>query len=171
LRTRRSGFSKSNAVTLLIVGIFVGIVIAALVLTYAPSGRTSTTTNDPISVSGLTLISGTGSSASLNKTCAGDTYLQIYVTNNSPNIYYLTNVTMIEYHTSKNSTALTPLSNGCLPVSESNPEVPQGANDVLIQTYPVASVPPYTGWNVTIIFSNGQSVFQPDLLSSPSAGG
>lgn len=171
MRSQR-GISKSNAVTLLIVGIFVGIVVASLVLTYAPNGsvNSSSSTTDPIFVSTLTLISGSGSSVSLNKTCAGDTYLEIYVTNNSPNIFYLTNVTMSAYHSSAKGTVLIPLSNGCLPVSEGNPEVPQGADDVLIQTYPDVSVYPYSGWNVTVNFSNGQSLFQPDLLASPAAG-
>jgi hypothetical protein len=169
-----SGLSKSNAVTLLIVGVFVGIVVVSLVVTYAPLGTsetTPTTTNDPITISGLTLTSGSASYESLNKTCGEYASLQISVTNDSPNIYYLSSVTIIEYHSSKNNgTVLTPASNGCLPVSETNPEVPQGADDVLIQTYPNVTVGFPSIWNVTINFSNGQSVFQPALTAQPYTG-
>lgn len=171
MRTGTSGLSKSNAITLLVVGVFVALVIVSLVLTYAPSVTTATTPNDPISISALTLIAGSASSVSLNKTCGEYASLQIYVTNNSPNIYYLSNVTIMEYHASKNNgTTLTPVSNGCLPVSQTNPEVPQGADDVLIQTYPDITVVFPSIWNVTVNFSNGQNVFQAALAATPYTG-
>jgi hypothetical protein len=168
IHTNRSAYTKSSIITTVLVVIFVAIVIYGLVLTYLPTKQDNTSTTETLYTSGLTLISGSASSISFNQTCLGDTYLQLYVTNNSPNIYYLTNVTITAFHSSaKNSTVLVPISNGCLPVYESRPEIPEGSDDILIQTYPAVSVPPYTGWNVTIEFSDGQNITQPNLQAEP----
>jgi hypothetical protein len=165
----KQGVSQSNLITSIVVGGFVVLVVAGLVLAYltpTPNESTSTTAQ-ALFFSGLSLLSGSGSSNSLNATCSGDSQLELSVTNSAPNTIYMTNVTMSESH-STNATTLVPLSNGCIPVSENNPPIASGSNDFQILTYPSVPVPPYTSWNVTIYFSDGQTLSQLSI-SSPLA--
>ena len=150
----------------MLVGLFVGLVVIGMLFVWVfPS---NTATGGGLSVSALTLISGSASSLSFNKTCAGDTYLEIYVSNSGSSSISLTNASITLYdspHTQ--GVVLVPESSGCIPVWESNPTIPPNSDDILIQTYPDVPVPPYTGWNVTILFSNGEKLTQPDLAASP----
>jgi hypothetical protein len=166
----KKGISRSNAVTALVLVTFVGIVVVALVLTYVlPSiepART-TTTSSGLYFAGLMLVSGASSSSSFNKTCLGDAYLELYVTNLSATPVNLTSVA-ISSSGIVNATSLIALSNGCLPISEVEPTVQVGANDYLVQTYPNVPVAPYTIWNVTIEFSDGQTLVQRGLVAQPT---
>jgi hypothetical protein len=165
----KPGISKSNLITSVVVGGFVILVISGLALAYLvnPPNQGTSSTTQSLYFSGLALISGSGSSNSLNTTCSGDSNLDVYVTNSSPNTIYMTNVTISASRLSTNATTLVPLNNGCIPVSENNPAIQAGSNDLLIETYPSIAVPPYTNWNVTIDFSNGQRLTQSSLTSEP----
>lgn len=165
----KQGISRSNLITSVVVGGFVILVISALVLTYLvnPPNQSTSSTAPSLYFSGITLISGSGSSNSLNTTCSGDSQLEVYVTNSSPNTIYMTNVTISASRLSTNATTLVPISNGCLPVSENNPPIQSGSDDLLILTYPSIPVPPYTNWNVTVDFSNGQRLTKSSLISEP----
>ena len=146
--------SKSTALTSIIVAIFVIAVVAGLFLTY-----TSNTNNQPsFSVSQITLQSGTASTSSLNKTCSGDSELDIYVSNTLSTTIYLKNVTIFGSSLSQNGTTLVTVSSGCLPVDESNPVIASGSNDFLIASYPDIPLPLGTLCNVEIEFSNGQNL-------------
>jgi hypothetical protein len=166
----KQGVSKSNLITSVVVGGFVILVISALVLAYLvnPTVKNTSSTTPSLYFSGVVLISGSASSSSLNTTCSGDSQLEIYVTNSSPNTISMTNVIISASRLLTNATSLVPLSNGCVPVSEDNPPIQSGSNDLLILTYPSIPVPPYTNWNVTIDFSNGQRLSQSSLTSEPT---
>lgn len=165
------GISRSSAITAFVLVTFVGIVVVALVLTYiVPSIEPVRSTSSSISglyFAGLTLVSGGSSSSSFNKTCSGDAYLELYVSNLLTNPVNLTSIT-ISSSGIANATSLIALSNGCLPISDVEPTVQVGANDYLVQTYPDVPVPPYTTWNVTIEFSNGQTLVQAGLVAQPT---
>ena len=145
------------------------LVVAALVFTYVDNPLnqriSTTTTTTSLYFSGIILISGSESSNSLNTTCSGDSQLDIYVTNTSPNTISMTNVTIFASGLSKNATTLVSLPNGCLPISEDPPAIQSGTNDLLIATYPNIAVPYLSHWNVIINFSNGQNLTQTNLIS------
>jgi hypothetical protein len=148
------------------VGGFVILVVVGLVISYiGPLPKSSSNTKQSLYFSQISLISGSASSASLNMTCKGDSQLDIYVTNTSPNTIYMINVTISSSGHGANSAVLIPLSNGCLPVSEDNPAIQPGSNDLEIITYPSVLIHPYTSWNVTVDFSNGQKITQLSLAS------
>ena len=115
------------------------------------------------------MISGTDSTNSFNASCSGDAYLELAVSNLTSNPISITNVTIFATRMQTNATALIPLSNGCIPVSEARPEISSGANQYLVVTYPNVPIPPFTQWNVTFVFSNGQTLTQNDLVSNPNA--
>jgi hypothetical protein len=166
LKSGKTGISRSNLITTIIVGGFVILVIAGLVISFLPAPSNSTTNRtQALYFSQISLISGSASSNSLNTTCKGDSQLEIYVTNSSPETIYLTNVTMVSSSLNMNGTTLVPLNNGCIPVSEDNPAIQGGSNDLEIVTYPSLNVQPYTRWNVTASFSNGQRISQLSLSS------
>jgi hypothetical protein len=166
----KRAISRSSVITSGVVGGFVVLVIVGLVLGYllVPGGGSTTTSAGSLSFSGIILISGQSSASSLNSTCMGDSSLEIYVTNTSPNTIAMTNVTIFASRLSTNATTLVPLSNGCLPVSENNPQIQAGANDLGILTYPNVPIPPYENWNVIINFSDGQNLTQLGLTSEPT---
>jgi hypothetical protein len=165
----KKAISRSNLITSIVAGGFVILVVAGLVIAYlSPPAKSNSSSTQSLYFSEITLISGSASSSSLNTTCSGDSQLDVYVTNSSPNTIYMTNITMGSSNHAANTTTLVPLSNGCVPVSEDNPAIESGSNDLEILTYPSVPVPPYTSWNVTIDFSNGQRVTQLSL-SSPLA--
>lgn len=165
----RRAISRSNLITSLLVGSFVVVVVVGLVLGYlvTPPNQSTSSSQSGLSFSGITLISGQASSNSLTTTCTGDAQLDVYVTNLSPSTITMTNVTIFASRLSTNATTLVPLSNGCLPVSESTPEIQSGANDLVILTYPNIPIPPYENWNVIISFSDGQNLTQLGLTSEP----
>jgi hypothetical protein len=165
----RRAVSRSNLLTSIIVGGFVIVVIVGLVLGYliVPTKGSTSSSVQELSFSGITLISGAASSNSLTATCMGDAQLEIFVTNISPNTIAMTNVTIFGPKLSTNATTLVPTSNSCLPVSENNPQIQSGANDLTILTYPSIPIPPYENWNLIIRFSDGQNLTQLSLTSEP----
>ncbi len=166
----KQGISRSNLITSILVGGFVILVVAALVLAYLvnPPNNNTPSSVQSLYFSGIVLISGSASTSSLTTPCSGDSQLALYVTNSSPNTISMTNVTLFASRLSTNATTLVRLSNGCDPVSEDNPSIQPGSNDLSILTYPSIPVPPYTNWNVTIDFSNGQRLTQLSLTSQPT---
>jgi hypothetical protein len=166
----KQGISRSNLITSLVVGGFVTLVVLGLVFAYVliPSGHSASTTQKSLFFSGITLISGSASSSSLNKSCSGDSYLEVYVTNNSNNTIYMENVTMLASNPSNSGTSLVSLSNGCIVISEDPQAVEPGSIDQSILTYPNVPVPFLSNWNVTVYFSNGQNLTQTRLTAEAS---
>jgi hypothetical protein len=153
---------SSNLAVAIIVGTFVGVVIIGLAVAYAlPPGSGGSGVFRGISISGLTLYSGPGSTSSLTHTCnVNEAQLQVYATNNSTSTIVLTNETLYGGSLSHNGTGLVPVSNGCLPISESGAAVDAGESDFVISSFPSVDLPLGSSCYVEIQFSNGQNFTQ-----------
>jgi hypothetical protein len=153
---------SSNLATGLILGIFVGLVIIALVIVYAlPPSSTSPSGFSGISLSEIILYSGPGSAISYSQGCNfNEAQLQVYATNNSTLTINLTNETLFGGSLSHNATALVPVSSGCLPISQSEAPIAAGDHDLVVSSYPNVDLPLGSNCYVRIEFSNGQNFTQ-----------
>ncbi len=159
MSTDRKPRISSNLLIGLIVGIFVGLVVLGLI--FANFGYlifpTNTTTQGPgISFTGYELFSGSNSSISYTKACGGDAYLVIDMHNNTPNPIHITNVTIYGSSLKQNATTLVSVSsNSCLPIAQSNPEIPANS-DYEFVGYLSISLAYLTNCNFLIQFDSGQ---------------
>jgi hypothetical protein len=167
MKTARGSIS-SNLATALILGVFVGLVIVGLVFAYAFPGRSNVSGFSGITLSQVILYSGNQSSYSLTQTCNGDSELQITLLNNSTNTIDITNITLYGGSLSRNYTVLVPVSNGCVPVSQSDPAIAPDASDYVV-LYPSVSFPlfPPVSCLADISFSDGQNFTGIGLIPGP----
>jgi hypothetical protein len=152
---------SSNLLTATILGIFVGLVIIAMVVVYLAPSSSPQAVFQGITLSGLTLYSGPGSTVSYTQGC--DIYeaqLVVYATNNSTTTILLSNETFYGSNISHNGTGLVPVSGGCLPIAQSPANVSSGVDDYTISTYPSVAIPLGTSCYVELQFSNGQNFTQ-----------
>lgn len=155
---------SSNLATTIIVGIFVGLVIVGMLVAYIfpPSGSAQNSGGfQGISLSEIILYSGPGSVNSYNQTCnVNEAQLQVYATNNSTANITLTNETFWGGSLGHNATGLVPVSNGCLPISQSGASIGPGVDDLVIESYPSTNLQLATSCYVDVQFSNGQNFTQ-----------
>ncbi len=169
LSKRRTSAISGNLFTGLIVGIFVGVVIIALVWTnYLPASQQGT----QLSFQELTLFGGPASEHSYTATCAGATAqlqnggaeLELYAQNPTPNPITIQNVT-IYGNGVQNATVYIALPNSCLTISEAGVSVPAGGDYQLVSyvSQPLAFA---TTYRCIVIFSNGQILNQSLIAQS-----
>jgi hypothetical protein len=153
---------SSNLAVGLILGVFVGLVVISLVVVYIlPSGSSPASHFSGVSLSGITLYSGPGSTESYSQGCnVNEAQLEIYASNNSSSTVNLANVTFYGGSLSRNGTGLVPVSSGCLPISQSPAPVSSGSDDLAIDSYPSVPMPLGTSCNVLLNFNNGQNFTQ-----------
>ena len=149
----------------LIIGTFVGVVVLGLVIVnlgyvFFPSTTTTNSQSPAISLSGITLYSGSPSTVSYNSTCQGDAIIQVYMTNNSPNILHITNATIYGSAVPHNGSALLSVSsNSCLPLSQADLAL-QPDSQYILNGYLNIPLALGTTCNFQIVYDNGQSFTQ-----------
>ncbi len=149
-------------------GIFVGLVIIGLVFAYvipSPAGSQGFT---GITLTQVLLYGGNASVDSLTQPCSGDSQLDITLLNNSTSTITMTNITLYGGSLPKNSTVLVPVSNGCLPVAQSDPPIASESSTQLT-LYPAADFPlfPPRDCIAEIQFSDGQNFSGIGLVPGP----
>jgi hypothetical protein len=165
MRLSKRGVSKisGNLFTALIVGLFVGVIIIALVWTnFLPATQQGTTVN----FQELTLYGGPASMHSYTATCLGATAqlqnggaeLDLYAQNPTPNPISLQSVT-IYGNGVQNATIYIALSNSCLTISEAGVSVPAGG-DYQLSGYVSEPLAFASVYRCVVVFSNGQILNQ-----------
>ncbi len=160
---------SSNLATALILSLFVGLVVIGLTFAYVlPSMQGQAQGSSGITLSDIVLYSGTASFVSYNQTCGNgqnrDAELQIYLANNSNKTVDITNISLYAGSPIQNGTALIPISNGCVPVSQTAPPIPADQNDFEVDSYPNIQLPITTECKIVVQFSNGQ-IFNETVLA------
>lgn len=161
LSNRRKLAISNNIFTGLIVGVFVGVVVIALLWTnYLPASQQS----NQISFQQFALFGGRASVHSYNATCAGAAELELYAQNPTPNPITLQSVT-IYGNGVQNATIYIALPNSCLTISEAGISVPAGG-DYQLLGYISEQLTFTSTYQCVIIFGNGQILNQSLIAQS-----
>lgn len=161
LRSHR-GIS-SNLLTGSIVGGFVAIVVVALVWT-SVGGASPTPQNTQLSFNEIALFGGSPSSHSFNATCDGGAQLEVSIQNPSNENVAIQNVTIYGSGV-KNATIYTIVSNSCLTIPETAPQIVAGG-DFLLEGYVNAPIKYTSTYTCYLRFSNGQILNQSIIAQS-----
>ena len=161
LSKRRKLAISNNLFTGLIVGIFVGVVVVALLWTnYLPASQQS----NQISFQQFALFGGNASTHSFNATCAGAAQLELYAQNPTPNPISIQSVT-IYGNGVQNATIYIALTNSCLTISEAGVSVPAGG-DYQLLGYVNEQITFTSTYRCIVIFGNGQILNQSLIAQS-----
>jgi len=161
LSQRRKGAISNNLFTGLIVGVFVGVVVIALVWTnFLPASQQST----QLSFQELALFGGLASTHSYNVTCAGAAQLELYAQNPTPDPITIQSVT-IYGNGVQSATVYIALTNSCLTISEVGVSVPAGG-DYQLLGYVNEQLTFASTYRCVVIFSNGQILNQSLIAQS-----